>query len=156
MAITVPFDLTYEFEVHAKAAEVFAVLSDVPTSASHFPKVAELVDMGGNTYRWELEKVGTPQLNVQTVYAAKYVANKKKRTVTWTPVPGVGNAQIGGSWAIVDKKTSTEITLNVQGALTVPLPALMAAVVAPFVTNENEALVEGYIDSLIERFGGEV
>ena len=32
----------------------------------------------------------------------------------------------------------------------------MTAVVAPFVTNENEAQVEGYIDSLIERFGGEV
>ena len=28
MAITVPFDLAYEFEVNAPAAEVFAVLAD--------------------------------------------------------------------------------------------------------------------------------
>ena len=35
MAITVPFDLAYEFEVNAPCAEVFSVLADVPTSASH-------------------------------------------------------------------------------------------------------------------------
>lgn len=33
-AITVPFDLAYEFEVKALAPDVLAVLSDVPTSAS--------------------------------------------------------------------------------------------------------------------------
>ena len=47
MAITVPFDLAYELEVKASYADVFAVLSDVPTSASHFPKVEKLTDMGG-------------------------------------------------------------------------------------------------------------
>ena len=31
MSITVPFDLSYEFEVKARAAEVFSVLADVPT-----------------------------------------------------------------------------------------------------------------------------
>ena len=38
MAITVRFDLAYEFEVKAPFAEVFAVLSDVPASAGHFRK----------------------------------------------------------------------------------------------------------------------
>ena len=42
MAITVNIDLGYEFAVNAKAADVFAVLSDVPTSVSHFPKVHKL------------------------------------------------------------------------------------------------------------------
>ena len=98
MAVIVPFDLSYEFEVKASAAEVFAVLADVPTSASHFPKVDKLVDLGGNSYRWELQKVGTAQVHIQTIYASTYVADRKKHTVTWTPVEGVGNAQIGGSW----------------------------------------------------------
>ena len=105
MAITVPFDLSYEFEVKAGAAEVFSVLADVPTSASHFPKVDKLVDLGGNSYRWELQKVGTAQVHIQTIYASTYVADRKKLTVRWTPVEGVGNAQIGGSWTITDKKT---------------------------------------------------
>lgn len=39
MAITVAIDLAYELNVKAKAADVFAVLSDVPTSASHFPNL---------------------------------------------------------------------------------------------------------------------
>ena len=67
MAITGPFDLTYEFEVNAPAAEVFAVLSDVPESASHFPNLARLTALGAQTYRWEMEKVGPAQLNLQTI-----------------------------------------------------------------------------------------
>ena len=68
MAITVPFDLAYEFEVKALAPDVFAVLSDVPTSAGHFPKVAKLIDLGANTYRWEMKRVGTAQVGIQTIY----------------------------------------------------------------------------------------
>ena len=86
MAVTVNIDLGYEFEVKAKAAEVFEVLSDVPTSVSHFPKVDKLTDMGDGVYKWEMEKVGTAQVNIQTVYASKYTSNKAKGTVVWTPV----------------------------------------------------------------------
>jgi carbon monoxide dehydrogenase subunit G len=156
MAVTVPFDLSYEFEVKASAADVFAVLADVPTSASHFPKVNKLENLGGNAYRWELQKVGTAQVNIQTIYASKYVADRKKGTVTWTPVKGVGNAQISGSWTITDKKTSTHILLNIQGEISVPLPGLTRMIVVPVVTSENEKLVEKYIQNLIQRFGGEV
>ena len=46
MSITVNIELGYELEVKAAAAEVFAVLSDVPTSVSHFPKVEKLTDLG--------------------------------------------------------------------------------------------------------------
>jgi len=60
MAITVEINLGYEFDVKAKASDVFAVLSDVPTSASHFPKVDQLVDLGGGAYRWEMEKSVLP------------------------------------------------------------------------------------------------
>jgi carbon monoxide dehydrogenase subunit G len=156
MAISIPFDLAYEFEVKAPAADVFAVLSDVPTSASHFPKVSKLVDLGDGAYRWEMQKVGTAQVNIQTIYASKYVSDKKKGTVVWTPVKGEGNAQVGGNWKITDKKNSTLVVLNIAGELTVPLPGLMKAIVSPIILGENEKLVEKYIDNLIKRFGGEV
>lgn len=156
MAITVKIDLGYEFEVKAKAAEVFALLSDVPTSVGHFPKVQQLVDMGGGVYRWEMEKVGTAQVNIQTIYASKYVSDKAKGTVTWTPVKDVGNALVGGSWTIVDKKKSTAIALAIEGTVDVPLPGLMKMVVVPVVQGEFEKLVEQYIDNLIAHFGGEV
>jgi carbon monoxide dehydrogenase subunit G len=155
MAITVSIDLGYEFEVKAKYAEVFELLSDVPTSASHFPKVDKLVDLGDDTYRWEMEKIGIASINLQTVYASKYVSNKSKGSIVWTPVKGEGNALVSGSWAIKDNKKSTHITLQVQGELTIPLPALMKRVVAPVVEAEFEKVTEQYIDNLTRRFGGE-
>ena len=159
MTVTVDIDLGYEFAVKAPFDEVFAVLADVPESVSHFPKVHQLVDMGGGVYRWEMEKVGTAQVNIQTVYACKYVskwdAAKGQGSVKWTPVKGEGNALVSGSWAIVDQKKSTGITLAIQGEIEVPLPGLMKMVVVPVVEGEFEKLVEKYIANLIKHFGGE-
>jgi len=155
MSITVKIDLGYEFDVKAKAAQVFALLSDVPASVAHFPKVEKLTDMGGGVYQWEMEKVGTSQVNIQTVYASKYTSDKAKGTVKWTPVKGVGNALVGGSWKIVENPKSTGIALAIQGEIEVPLPGLMKMVVAPVVEGEFEKLVEKYIDNLIKQFGGE-
>ena len=81
MTVSVNIDLGYEFEVKAKADDVFAVLSDVPTSVSHFPKVEKLTDMGGGVYKWEMQKVGTAQVNIQTIYASKYTADRAKGAV---------------------------------------------------------------------------
>jgi carbon monoxide dehydrogenase subunit G len=155
MAVTVKIDLGYEFQVKGKAADVFEVLSDVPASVSHFPKVDKLTDLGDGVYRWEMEKVGTAQVNIQTVYASKYVSNRSKGTVVWTPVPGVGNALVGGQWKIKDNKAATAIELKIDGEITVPLPGLMKMVVAPVVESEFEKLVDQYIANLIQRFGGE-
>jgi carbon monoxide dehydrogenase subunit G len=155
MAITVSIDLGYEFEVKAKFSEVFDVLSDVPASASHFPKVDQLVDLGDGVYRWEMAKIGIASISLQTIYASKYLSNKAKGSVVWTPVKGEGNALVSGSWAIKDNKKTTHLTLQVQGELTVPLPGLMKMVVAPVVESEFEKLTEQYIDNLTKHFGGE-
>jgi carbon monoxide dehydrogenase subunit G len=135
---------------------VFDLLSDVPASVSFFPKVDKLTDLGDGVYRWEMAKVGTAQVNIQTVYASKYASNRAKGTVTWTPVPGIGNAQVGGSWTIADRKGSTHLKLEIDGRIDVPLPALMKMVVAPVVEGEFEKLVEKYLANLAKRFGGEV
>jgi carbon monoxide dehydrogenase subunit G len=157
MAITVGIDLGYEFNVRAKADEVFKVLSDVPKSVSHFPKVDKLTDMGDGVYKWEMQKVGTQQVNLQTVYASKYVSDKAKGTVKWTPVKGIGNAQVGGSWKVSDAKAKgTKVVLKIEGTVDVALPALMKMVVEPVVASEFEKLVDKYIDNLIKTFGGEV
>ncbi|MEO8280512.1 MAG: hypothetical protein ABI564_12530 [Ideonella sp.] len=156
MTFSVDIDLGYEFAVKAPFKKVFDLLSDVPKSVSHFPKVAQLVDLGGGVYRWEMEKVGPPQSNVHTVYASKYVSNRSKGTVVWTPVKGEGNALVGGSWKISDNKTSTALVFKVKGSIDIAAPALMKMVIAPVVRHEFEGLVEQYIANLIKRFGGEV
>ncbi len=155
MTINVNIDLGYEFEVKASATDVFDILSDVPTSASYFPKVDKLSDLGDGAYRWEMAKIGIAQVNLQTIYASKYVANKAKGTVVWTPVKGEGNALVSGSWKITDKKKSTLIVLQINGDLTLPLPGLMKMVISPVVEKEFEKMVEQYITNLTKRFGGE-
>ncbi len=156
MTVTVEIDLGYEFAVKAPFKEVFDLLADVPTSVSHFPKVDRLVDLGDGVYRWEMAKVGTAQVNIQTIYASKYVSDRKKGTVVWTPVKGQGNALVGGSWKITEAKKGTALEFKVKGSVNVPLPGLMKMVVVPIVQGEFEKLIEKYIDNLIKKFGGEV
>jgi carbon monoxide dehydrogenase subunit G len=156
MTVSVDIDLGYEFTVKAAIKDVFDVVSDVPTSASFFPKLDQLVDMGDGTYRWEMAKVGTAQVNIQTVYASKYVSDRKKGSVVWTPVKGVGNALVSGSWKLAEAKKGTALELKINGTVDVPLPGLMKMVVVPVVKSEFEKLVEKYIDNLIKKFGGEV
>ena len=136
MTVSVHIDLGYEFEVRAKFDEVFALLSDVPRSVSHFPKVEKLTDLGDGVYKWEMQKVGTAQVNIQTVYACKYTSDQAKGTVKWTPVKGVGNALVGGSWKITDHKgKSTKLVLQTAGTVDVPVPGLMKMVVEPIVAS---------------------
>lgn len=156
MHTTIHLELGYEFTVKATTSEVLGVLADVPTSASFYPGVDQLVDLGNNAYRWEMEKIGLPHLTLQTVYAARYNSNKTKGTVSWTPVPDEGNARVSGSWKVSPAKPGTHVLLAVQAELDLPLPAMMKPVLHPLVQAEFERLTEHYIDNLIERFGGEV
>ena len=155
MTIKVNIDLGYEFEVKARANDVFDTLADVPASASHFPKIDKLVDLGGGAYRWEMEKIGIAQISLQTIYASKYSSDRAKGSIHWTPIKGEGNALVSGHWKISDKKKSTLIVLQINGEFTLPLPSLMKMIVAPVVEAEFEKLVEQYIVNLTQHFGGE-
>lgn len=158
MTVSVDIDLGYEFTVKAAFKDVFDVVSDVPVSASFFPKLDRLVDLGKGAYRWEMARVGAGPASIQTVYASKYTSDRAKGTVVWVPVKGEGSAQISGSWkATADKKAAkhTALEFKVFGTVDVPVPGLMKMVVAPVVRNEFENLVEKYIDNLIKHFGGE-
>lgn len=155
MTATVDIDLGYEFAVNAAFKNVFDVISDIPVSASFFPKVDRLVDLGKGAYRWEMATLGVGQASLQTMYASKYTSNRTKGSVVWVPVKGQGNALISGSWKLTRGKKSTALEFKVWGSVDVPVPGLMTMVVAPVVRNEFETLVEKYIDNLINHFGGE-
>jgi len=155
LAISVPLDLGYEFSVRAPFDAVFAVLSDVVASASHFPGVERLVDAGGGVFRWEMQRIGMGSVSMRTVYASTYVSDRALGSVTWTPVEGVGNARIGGRWQLTDRRRATDLVLRIHGRVELPLPALMRSVAAPLVKGEFEKRVDAYVDTLIARFGGE-
>lgn len=158
MAISIPIELGYEFSVKSPASKVFALLSNVPASVSHFPKVDQLIDEGKGVYRWEMQKIGVGQVTLQTVYACKYVSDATRGSVVWSPVKGVGNAQVSGSWSIGEgkRKGTADVVLSLKGTVDVPLPGLMKGIVSPLVKSEFESLVDQYVENLVAHFGGEV
>jgi hypothetical protein len=155
MAVSVDIDLGYEFTVKAPSRGLRPAVRRAGLGEP-LPQGATSCTTGGGVYRWEMEKVGTAQVNIQTVYASKYVADRKKGTVVWTPVKGVGNALVGGHWKIAKAKKGTAVELKIDGTVEVPLPGLMKMVVVPVVKDQFEGLVDRYIENLVKALGGEV
>ena len=103
-----------------------------------------------------MQREGTAQVHLQTVYASKYVSDRARGSVTWTAVAGIGNALVGGSWKIGDNhRKSTKCVLKIEGTVDVAMPALTRVIVEPVVRSQFEDLVEQYVANLIRRFGGE-
>ena len=160
MSSRVSVEVGYAFDVRAPLKEVFALLADVPASAAHYPQLECIVPQGPQTWRWEMQSVGVGQFTLQTVYASRYTIDKAQGRISWEPVPDVGNAQVAGHWQVSKSKEKgrsdvVQLELNVQLSVQLPVPPLMQLVVTPLLQAEFERLTEGYIDSLIEHWGGE-
>jgi hypothetical protein len=153
MAFTVEVELNETFEAETSAANVFAVVSDVPFSVSHFPKVEQLHDEGGGVYRWEMQKIGIDRYFLQTVYACKYVSDPDKLTVKWTPVKGVGNATVSGKWTIKPAgDNKAKVTITTTALLELPFPSLVKILLGGYIRGEFEGMVDTYIKNLQDTF----
>ncbi len=153
MAITVSIELKREIEIPAGYDEVFDLLSDVPRSASHFPKVSELVDLGDNIYRWEMEKVGVDKYSIQSVYASQYFSDRDAGKITWEPIAGEGNGVVKGSWTLTAKgDAATTAKFQTSAVLTLPLPSLLKLAISPIIKHEFNSLVDTYMTNLKQAY----
>ncbi len=150
MAITVKIEMERSFSVNKDIDTVFALLSDVPESGKHFPKVEKLTEIGDNIYRWEMNKIGIGDHSIQTCYACKYVADPKKHTVEWTPIKGEGNGVVSGKWSMAKEGTGTKLNFFTTAEVTLPLPGLLKLALSPVVKMEFTSMAETYIDNLKE------
>jgi carbon monoxide dehydrogenase subunit G len=149
MAFTVSVTVDRTIEVACDAATAFALVADVPKSVSHLPKIERLTDLGDGGYRLETQKIGIDKYFVQTVYASRYVNDLKKKTVTWTPILGEGNATVGGSWEVSGLPSGkTRLRLLNKGDMELPFPGLVKSLVTPFVKREYDSLIEQYLANL--------
>ena len=152
MAIKIEVKLNRDFGVNCSYDKVFQLLADVPLSVSHFPKVDKLVDIGDNSFRWEMAKTGVGKYSIQTVYACKYEASKEDGLIKWTPVSGVGNGNVEGQWNISGDENFCNIKFSTTALLSLPLPRLAKAVVVPVVRREFNGMVDQYIKNLQKTF----
>ncbi len=155
MAFSVTINVQKEFETSSTPDKVFALLDDVPRSASHFPKVDQLLDLGGNTFRWEMEKIGIGSYTLQqTIYACHYTSDSAKRRVTWTPISGVGNAIVEGGWTITPKEGGAKVSIKTKGDLTVDFPSFLQFIISPLVEMEFTGMIQTYLSNLQQSLGG--
>ncbi len=131
---------------------MFEVLADVPRSASHYPDVAAVHEVSEGVYRWELKKLGTAGINHQVIYACRYVSDAEAGEIRWTPVEGVGNAIIAGSWQLSEGAAGTEIGFQNEGTLSIPIPRLLKSVAVPFIQASFRTQIERYIQNLTQTF----
>jgi carbon monoxide dehydrogenase subunit G len=150
MTIKVSIDLDRKFTVNADIDAVFALLSDVEGSASHFPKVESLEDLGDNTFRWTMEKVGLGDHAIQSIYACKYVSDESAKTVKWTPIKGEGNGVVSGGWKFSSVDGGTEVKFDTSAQLTLPLPGLLKLAISPVVKHEFASMVDTYMERIQE------
>ncbi len=154
MASDIEVSARREVRVEADPDRVFARLADVPWSASHYPKVKKLVDLGDRAYRWEMQEIGISGFSHQVVYACRYEPDERSRTIRWTPVPDVGNGQVSGSWRLAPEGTGTRLVFEARGALSIPVPWLLRSLVGPFVDKEFNDQIEAYLGNVARALDG--
>ena len=151
MSFTVSLKVEREFETVASSAKVFELLSDVPKSASCFPDVESLEDLGGNTYRWTMEKIAIGEQTLQqTIYACLYHSDAALLNVIWTPVEGEGNALVEGKWSITEREKGSAVTLKTTGKLFVDLPGFLQFLLSPMIVFAFTQKIDRYIINLKE------
>lgn len=150
MSFTVEITVEREFRSSCSPEQAFSLLADVPRSASHFPKVERLVDLGSGIFRWEMEKIGLGGYTLQqTIYACRYGHDSSSGRVFWEPVVGIGNASVSGHWLVRPSRDSgAMMTLSTRGLLTVDFPSFLQFVLAPIVQMEFTGMVDRYIENL--------
>ncbi len=149
MSFTVTISISKEFETPASPDQVFALLADVPKSASHFPDVEKLEDMGGNAFRWTMEKIGIGDHTLQqTIYACTYRSDSALRSVDWVPVEGVGNARVDGGWRILPSSAGSKVLLKTKGVLDVDMPGFLQFLLSPLIEMAFAQKIDRYVSNI--------
>ena len=155
MSFTVAIQVSKQFETPASPERVFELLADVPRSASHFPDVEKLEPLGGNAFRWVMERIAVGDHTLQqTIYACVYRSDPATLSVDWTPVEGEGNARVEGNWRIEPTGTGTQVQLHTTGTLEVDLPGFLQFLLAPLIELAFTQKIDRYIENLKTAFKG--
>ncbi len=154
IAVTAP--VARSFRLAAPVDAAWALLHDVPRWGRLFPHVEAvepLPDEAG-AFLWRMSPLGPPGGRVRIVYACRYVADEAARTMTWTPVEGVGNARFDGACAIVPVESGgTTGRLRLVATLQVPAPSFLRGVVEAGVTAEMGRMTDVFLGRLDGALG---
>ena len=151
MSVTIPISIVLDFSTTASLQTVYDILADVPKSISHFPNVQNLVSLGNDKYRWEMEKMGTQNHYFQVQYTTQYSRSDTEKWIRWVPI-AEGNGSFRGCWELHREGEGTRVHFENEGHLQLPLPRLTKRLVKPFVLHKFQELFDAYIANLQDTF----
>ena len=158
--IEVPVRVERSFQLPAPPEGAWALLRDVPRWGALFPGVASVEPYaappadGADAFLWTMEPMGPPGGRVTTVYACRYAADMSARTLTWTPIEGVGNARFEGAASLREVPGGAAGTLRLNAVLQIPAPRFVRRMVEPAVAFEMGRMTDGFLDRLRAELGG--
>ena len=148
MAVEVKVHVETVFHVSANLETAFALFSDVPRSIGHFPDVENLIDRGDNVFEWVMKSKGPKGLEHAVRYACLYASSETDRTVSWTPIDGVGNALFSGTWKLEGLDNGTRVHFETQATMVIPAPRIMRSAVAPYAEKALRGEIAQYHENL--------
>lgn len=173
MALTVPAHAERSLQMPVSRARAWELLLDIPLWAALFPRVDAVVEMEApaadladgemdlGAWRWTMEPMGPPGLEMRTEYGCAYTAHPPAKgddayRLVWTPVDGVGNARFGGAAFLVETGAGVcELTLTIDAELTIPAPRLLRGVVETAVAFEFRRTLDTFLERVAAQLASD-
>ncbi|MEM1116460.1 MAG: SRPBCC family protein [Bacteroidota bacterium] len=149
--IEVPLQIERAFTLPVAPEAAWDLLADVPRWGRLFPHVETvepLPEAGPDVWQTAMAPLGPPVAAVRVVYACHYTPDAAARTLTWTPVEGVGNAQFDGRATLRPEAGATAGTLRLGAVLHIPAPRFVRALVGSAVRVEMARMTDTFLDRM--------
>ena len=114
VSVTISISVVRDFVTSGPIHRVYEVLADVPRSVGHFPQVEQLVPLGDDKYRWEMERMGTQNHYFQVRYVTRYTRSESEKWIRWTPI-SEGNGSFSGCWELRMDGNQTHVHFEIKG-----------------------------------------
>ncbi len=154
--VEVQVDLRYTLRVGWDADQALALVADVPKSASHFPGLERLDELGDGVYRWNMKTFQVSKFRHQVCYAAKYVSEPSARTVVWTTVGSDNNTVANGQWRVVPEGSGARLDFENRLTVMLPVPRLAARVVKNLVPKMTDRETRIYLERIAATMDGRI
>ena len=148
----IKIDVECALASEVSADQLLVVLSDLDATLKKFPKLKKLSKIDGQSYRIDIQTIGSSVAKIahDASFGAKFAVDQKKAEMRWTPVPGVGNAQLEGCL----RHEGSKLTMRVKGEIKdVPVPLMYRLVAPAFIKGKFSALADTWLERLAEAAG---
>lgn len=140
-------------QINLAATDLVEQLGDIEKTLSYFPKLETLTNLDGQRYRWDLAAIGAAGIEHEVSFATDFMVDTAANTITFTAVPGIGNAEISGKFTATEQGQGSELRLDISGTLAdIKVPMLLRGPAKPFIKGMFESLVNRFVERIESRY----